>query len=127
MSEQLLDVLKAQRRRRRTGFWLGFFVIFALGGLWAQLSRDPIGPDFGDDFVNDVQADLVEEVPAIEVPVTTEALPGEAELTTTDLSATTALSPTGPTFTGPTFTGVAPTAPPSTEPPSTEPPTTVSP
>ncbi len=73
VSQQLLDVLKQQRRRRRRGFWLGFLAIFVVGGLWAQLSKDPIGPAFANDFVVEAEEEIFfEDVPAIpEPPITT--------------------------------------------------------
>lgn len=73
VSQQLLDVLKQQRRRRRRSFWLGFLAIFVVGGLWAQLSKDPIGPAFADDFVIEAEEDIFfEDEPAIlEPPITT--------------------------------------------------------
>ncbi len=34
--------MKAQRRRRRLRFWIGFVAILFIGSLWAGLSRDPL-------------------------------------------------------------------------------------
>lgn len=72
MSQQLLDALKQQRRRRRLSFWIGFLSILLIGGLWAQLSKDPIGPDFINGRVFEAEEDVFfEEAPAVEVVTTT--------------------------------------------------------
>jgi hypothetical protein len=85
VSQQLLDVLKEQRRQRRLRFWLGFLAILLVGGLWAQLSKDPIGPAFGNDFVVEAEEEIFFEDDAPPVPLTTVAEPTttEAEVTTT--------------------------------------------
>lgn len=44
------DVVAAQRRRRRLVFWAGFLAIAVIGSLWAGLSKDPLGPEFFDEF-----------------------------------------------------------------------------
>lgn len=55
------SVVAGQRRRRRVRFWLGFAVIALIGGLWAGLSKDPIGPGLFNEGV------IFEDAPAIEI------------------------------------------------------------
>lgn len=43
-SADVSSVLRAQRRRRRARFWLGFAAILLVGGLWAGLTKDPARP-----------------------------------------------------------------------------------
>lgn len=91
------QVVAAQRRRRRLRFWAGFGAIALIGGLWAGLSKDPLGPGiFGNDrgFVDQPAAEVVEfddfDVPATTVgpaelddPVTSESEQPPATTTTT--------------------------------------------
>ena len=50
MSSDVGEMVKAQRRRRRLVFWVGFLAILVVGALWAGLSKDPRGPGgFGDE------------------------------------------------------------------------------
>lgn len=84
MSQQLLDVLKQQRRQRRLRFWFGFLAILLVGGLWAQLSKDPIGPAFGNDFGVEAEEEIFfEDVPAEDFIETTTVPPTTAVVETT--------------------------------------------
>lgn len=65
------SVVGAQRRRRRLRFWLGFGAIALVGGLWAGLSKEPIGPGlFNEGFVEEAPAIEVGEFDDFEVPTT---------------------------------------------------------
>lgn len=46
MNPEIQDVLRAQNRRRRIAFWVGFLAILLVGSLWAGLSKDPLNPAF---------------------------------------------------------------------------------
>ncbi|MEM7324508.1 MAG: hypothetical protein AAF531_15570 [Actinomycetota bacterium] len=88
MSQQLLDVLKQQRRRRRLGFWVGFLAILLVGGLWAQLSKDPLNAPFAGEFQDFpaepavVEAELIlEDVPTTTIPPPTTVSPTTIPLT----------------------------------------------
>ncbi len=74
------SVVGAQRRRRRLRFWFGFAVIALVGGLWAGLTRDPLGPGLLDDgIVVDAPAFEVgefEDFDDLQVPRTTAPDPG---------------------------------------------------
>lgn len=54
--------------------------ILLVGGLWAQLSKDPIGPEFGD-FVVEAEEEIFfeDDAPAIPVPLTTVVEPTTTE------------------------------------------------
>ncbi len=45
MNPEIQDVLRDQNRKRRTRFWIGFFVLVMLGLAWAGLSKDPLEQD----------------------------------------------------------------------------------
>ena len=95
MSQQLLDVLKEQRRQRRLRFWLGFVAILLVGGLWAQLSKDPIGPAFGNGFVGEAEEDIFfEDAPAEEFFDTTTIAPEPIDDEEPAVTLTTAPEPT---------------------------------
>lgn len=69
MSQQVRDVLRRQQQQRRLRFGLGFLAILVIGGVWAQLSKDPLQAPFADDVGFDV-VDAVEEEPMfIEEPM----------------------------------------------------------
>ncbi|MEM7275956.1 MAG: hypothetical protein AAF547_22965 [Actinomycetota bacterium] len=70
MSQELREVLAAQRRRRRLRFWAGLLALLIVGGLWAQLSKDPIGPQFGEVFA-EPDAVVIEQGEFIEQELTT--------------------------------------------------------
>ncbi len=88
------QVIAGQRRRRRLRFWLGFVVIAVLGGLWAGLTTDPLGPGiFGDqNVVFDAPAAEVAEFDDFDVPTTTEA-PAVPETTGPPSTTTTTTDP----------------------------------
>lgn len=68
------SVLRAQQRRRRVRFWLGFGAILLVGGLWAGLTKDPARPDLLNRFGGvdvAVEAEAVEFAPAPVPAVTT--------------------------------------------------------
>jgi len=65
VSQQLLEVLNQQRRRRRLQFWCGFLAILLVGGLWAQLSKDPINEGFFD-VIEAEEEIFFEDEPAVE-------------------------------------------------------------
>jgi len=77
------QVIAGQRRRRRLRFWLGFAVIAVLGGLWAGLTTDPLGPGIfgGEDVVFDAPAAEVAEFEDFDVPTTTVTAPEAPETT----------------------------------------------
>jgi hypothetical protein len=64
------SVLRAQRRRRRVRFWLGFGVILLVGGLWAGLTKDPARPALLDQFGGGGVAEVgvAEEMELVPVP-----------------------------------------------------------
>ncbi len=74
MSQDLLHLLKAQRRRRRLGFWLGFVGILLIGGVWAQFSKDPIAPGFANDFVVEAEEEIFFDEPDFAPVPTTVAI-----------------------------------------------------
>ena len=86
----LREVLRAQRRRRLVRFWVGFVAILIVGGLWAGLTKDPVGPGrFGEAGFDEPAFEVVEaeaEVEEAPVPVPTTAIepaPTPATETTT--------------------------------------------
>ncbi len=98
------QVIAGQRRHRRLRFWLGFAVIALLGGLWAGLTTDPLGPGIfgGEDVIFDAPAAEVAEFEDFDVPTTTEApAPVPPETTGPPSTATT----TGPSTSLVTTTG----------------------
>lgn len=98
------QVVAAQRRRRRLQFWLGFATIAIIGGLWAGLTTDPLGPGlFGDEGVFDQPADEIVEFQDFEVPTTVG--PADFDTTTTGPTTSVELTTAGPTTSGPTTTG----------------------
>ena len=97
------QVIAGQRRRRRLRFWLGFAVIALLGGLWAGLTTDPLGPGIfgGEDVIFDAPAAEVAEFEDFDVPTTTAPAPVPPETTGPPSTATT----TGPSTSLVTTTG----------------------
>lgn len=94
------QVVAAQRRHRRLRFWLGFAVIALIGGLWAGLTKDPLGPGlFGDDAVFDAPAVEVAEFEDFEVPTTVANLDDDLDTTTSGPEEAPAPETTGPPLT----------------------------
>lgn len=82
------SVLRAQRRRRRVRFWLGFGAILLIGGLWAGLTKDPARPALldqfgGPGFAVDAEVGVAEEEVEFAPVPTTEVTVVEAPVSTT--------------------------------------------